>query len=430
MTIMRNICLALASCAAAASASSEEDRKWWQELSHDDASIYASYYEDNWFADLNEDKKSAYSALVRDILDFIKGPSDSHEDDSYNGFAPMLLRTSFHSAGTYHKGSGTGGSHGGTLRHDKELADGQNGCIEIGAEEIKALAANHDVTVADAIVIAGSVSLGHMDFPRMDLIKILGGRHDYHDIVYRDRLPSADDDPMTLFTKKLGFTNAELVALIGGAHNFGAAHGMCSGYNGQWSNNPLSWFDADGNSPDFFVNLMRDDWQWFELSTYNNNTVTYKSVPSPFLSTAEEEEEESDDVTLEQLTNEEPIKVETQAMRGTCEVVPGNYPAKQNPCDGDLIFRLRADFFLRMNPVLEKHAQAFADDDELFAELFGQAYHKLTHLGLDRCGMSGHGCNGRTSFCNETLSETGNFLYAKCDLSRKAKACAKRASRT
>lgn len=247
-------------------------------------------------------------------------------------------------------------------------------------------------------------------FPRMDLVRITGGRHDTSGIAFRGRLPSPDDDPLQLFAESYGLTLSELVALIGGAHNFGSAHGKCAGYIGQWTSTPLSWFGPEGSDPSFFPDLLRDDWRWYEVCTYENNTVSYVSIEDPFADGAKEheEEEESGAITCPMLQSRLPLICEEQAMRG-CEFADGSYDLAESPCDIDqLQMRLKSDFFLKENSELEPFATEFASDPALLAEQFGRAYHKITHLGLDRCGLSGHGCTAEGTVCQDPGQPTAS----------------------
>jgi len=230
----------------------------------------------------------------------------------------------------------------------------------------------------------------------MDLVAVTGGRTTVDNIAHRDRLPSSDDDPMTKFQEQYGLTKSETVALVGGAHNFGAAHGKCSGYVGQWTPTPLDWFGPDSTAPTFFSDLLREDWRWYQLCTYQNNTVSYTSIENPLTSGADHEEEEHEEDSLGgscQLSrSRKPLLCEDMAMRG-CDFADGLYALDESPCDIDLLqIRLRSDFFLKMNPDLLPFSQIFAEDANLLAEEFGAAYHKITHAGLERCGLSGHGC--------------------------------------
>ena len=64
-----------------------------------------------------------------------------------------------------------------------------------------------------------------MDFPRMDLLRIYGGRTMVDGLAWRDRLPNPDFNPTELFKEAYDLTPSEFTALIGGGHNFGSAHG-------------------------------------------------------------------------------------------------------------------------------------------------------------------------------------------------------------
>ena len=230
----------------------------------------------------------------------------------------------------------------------------------------------------------------------MDLLSVTGGRDMIEGVAYRDRLPNPDDDPMQLFQDMYGLTLAELTALIGGAHNFGSAHGKCTGYVGQWTATPLSWYGPNGSDPSFFPDLLREDWRWYEVCTYNNNTSVFTSIEDPFETGAvfetEEEEEEGPPAFCAIQNSELPVICEEQAMRG-CQFEDGAYHASESPCDINLLqLRLKSDFFLKKNAAMMPFAQQFAEDPNYLAQQFGIAYHKLTHRGIDRCGLSGHGC--------------------------------------
>jgi len=393
--------------------------EWWKSLGAAEKEKLSNPFEQTWFARLPSSGQAAYAKVVKDLNEFLDTAVDSHPADSYVGFEPLLLRTSFHSAGTFHKKSGTGGANGGTIFQKAELEDGGNACIEIATEMLQELLGSQHVPLADCVVVAGIVALERMEFPRMDLLQMTGGRKDIAEgVAHRDRLPEADDDPFKRFTEQMGFTVEELVALIGGSHNFGSAHGGCSGYEGQWTSNPLSWGGPGGDAPQFFTELMRTDWRWYQVCTFQSSMVHYTSIPDPFAAVEEEAAgggaAEVGDVELacKQAQSEEPLLCEEQAMRG-CEFADGAYQAGVLPCEG-VVLRLKSDFWLKKNPLMLPHAEAYAADAGLFAEQFGNAYHKLTHNGLARCGMSGHGC-GEHSTCEQTRDEAdGSLLFEQC----------------
>ena len=108
----------------------------------------------------------------------------------------------------------------------------------------------------------------------------------------------------------------------------------------------------------------------------------------------------------------EPLICEGQAMRG-CAFEEGVYPSDTVPCPGVEI-RLTSDFWLRENEELAPHARAYAASPDLLNEVFGKAYHKITHAGLDRCGMTGGACASGTS-CVQTKDASGAVLTEQCE---------------
>jgi hypothetical protein len=101
-------------------------------------------------------------------------------------------------------------------------------------------------------------------------------------------------------------------------------------------------------------------------------------------------------------------------MRG-CEFVDGVYNISVSPCDISLLqIRLRSDFFLKVNEQMRPYAETFANDHDLLAQEFGIAYHKLTHNGLDRCGLSGGACDANSQCITRTDTESGRYLSSSC----------------
>ena len=99
-------------------------------------------------------------------------------------------------------------------------------------------------------------------------------------------------------------------------------------------------------------------------------------------------------------------------MRG-CAFEEGVYPSDTVPCPGVEI-RLTSDFWLRENEELAPHARAYAASPDLLNEVFGKAYHKITHAGLDRCGMTGGACASGTT-CVQTTDASGTLLTEQCE---------------
>ena len=58
-------------------------------------------------------------------------------------------------------------------------------------------------------------------------------------------------------------------------------------------------------------------------------------------------------------------------------------------------------------------SELFAKEDDLLAEEFGRAYHKLTHAGLGRCGLSGSGCE-TGQVCIDVFDELSGAYLSSC----------------
>jgi Peroxidase len=396
--------------------SESEEATWWSQLSSTQQEQLVNLFDSSWFSSLSGKEKIAYCRVAYSLYTFLGSGIDSHPDDSYVGFAPLLLRTSFHSSGTYHAGSGSGGSNGGTIFNPAELEDDENACVGNATKQLHSLLNGSAlVSLADAVVIGGVVALDTMKYPRMDLVRVQGGRLDVERLAVRQSLPSPDNDPMEHFVTRYNLTVSEVVALIGGAHNFGSAHGRCSGYIGQFTSDPLAWANDVTGEPEYFVDLVRDDWRWYKVCTFVNGTASYESIPDPFA--AELPEPVSDTIppyTCATLQSEEAIVCEEQAMRG-CAFADGLYGIADSPCDISLLqFRVRADFFLRSNPTTRPYVDTFAKDANLLASEFGNAYHKLTHNGVGRCGLNGHGCPSNYKCVHAKEVDTGRYLSSSC----------------
>ena len=145
-------------------------RQWWDGLDEYDRSKFTNVLDQDWFELQGADTQASYAHLASSIYSFLgEASADAHDDDSYVGFAPMMLRASFHASGSYELQSGTGGSNGGTIFHDAELADDGNGCIIKATNQLQALFKGHNVPLADAAVIAGAIALDVMNV-RVDCI--------------------------------------------------------------------------------------------------------------------------------------------------------------------------------------------------------------------------------------------------------------------
>jgi len=140
-------------------------RRWWNSLPTTQKTSLVNLFERSWFVtQLDQDTQIAYAYTAQQLYDFLESGADSDENDSYIGFSPMLLRASFHSAGTYTHRTGTGGTNGGTIFNHAELEDAGNACISKATNELFSIFhGNTLVPLPDTVVIGGVVALDVMN---------------------------------------------------------------------------------------------------------------------------------------------------------------------------------------------------------------------------------------------------------------------------
>jgi len=169
--------------------------------------------------------------------------------------APLMVRLSWHDAGTFEASSNTGGPRGCMRFGEGESAHGANAGLNIARDLLKDLKAKYphfsnadfwSLTACCAIKV-----MGGPDIPwrsgRPD-----GGRHDS---VPDGRLPDATQGCPHLRSvfHRMGFSDQEIVALSG-AHAVGMCHPDRSGFIGPWTMTPLA-FDNE-----YFVILTTMKW--------------------------------------------------------------------------------------------------------------------------------------------------------------------------
>ncbi|KAI8845123.1 heme peroxidase, partial [Chytriomyces cf. hyalinus JEL632] len=101
-----------------------------------------------------------------------------------------------------------------------------------------------NITRADLVSFAGAVSVSAMGGPTINSWR--SGRNDANDTddapinMATDAAKGSDgvNELRAFFTTRLGFSDRDIVALMGG-HNLGNCHVWKSGYAGPWSSNPL-----------------------------------------------------------------------------------------------------------------------------------------------------------------------------------------------
>jgi cytochrome c peroxidase len=188
-----------------------------------------------------------YKAVSADISDLIDKKPD---------WGPTFVRLAWHSSGTYDKMSKTGGSSGGTIRFEEELAHGGNAGLGVTAvpwlEPIYKKYSASGLSHADLYTLAGVASIKKLGGPT---IPWGSGRVDaMEDAITPDgRLPNAESGPpladkadsnhLRDIFYRMGFNDQEIVALSG-AHALGRCHTTASGYDGPWSPTPTTFNNA------------------------------------------------------------------------------------------------------------------------------------------------------------------------------------------
>jgi catalase (peroxidase I) len=173
---------------------------------------------------------------------------------------PFAVRLAWHASGTFDKEDTSpatgGGSDGATMRFAPEVTDGANAGLALMQDIIKPVKAKFpELSYADiwtmagtqAIALAGGPEIpfnyGRIDAPSADSCPPNG------------RLPDAAQgaDHLREVFNRMGFDDKGIVALSG-AHTLGSCHRLRSGFDGPWTENPLSFDNT------YFQNLLNLEW--------------------------------------------------------------------------------------------------------------------------------------------------------------------------
>lgn len=238
---------------------------------------------------------------------------------------PMAMRVAWHSAGTWNKVTGTGGSDGATMRFEPEFSDGANAGLTMMIDMLKPVKDKHpNVSRADIWAYAGALGIEFLGGPK---VPFAFGRSDATGkeqgcpsmaIPENGRLPDALQGAQHLreVFGRQGFNDREIVALSGG-HTLGRCHKVRSGFDGPWTDQPLKFDNS------YYKHLMDLDWQkrnWDGKEQYED--------------------------------------VETKRL-----------------------VMLPTDMALKTDPVFSKIAREYADNQDAFFADFAMAFSKLIHNG-------------------------------------------------
>ncbi|KAH3668434.1 hypothetical protein OGAPHI_002188 [Ogataea philodendri] len=201
-----------------------------------------------------EKYQQIYNDIAKKLID-----EDDYDDGSYG---PILVRLAWHCSGTYDQNDPSknkGGSYAGTMRFQKEQDDPENAGLKTAQDFLEPFKTKYpELSYGDLWTLGGVVSIQELGGPK---IKWRPGRKElgldavppYH------RLPHApEEEPdyvRSVFHNRLGFTDQEMVCLIGVGHALGRCHTNASGFDGPWTFSPTMVTN------DFFKLLLDEDWK-------------------------------------------------------------------------------------------------------------------------------------------------------------------------
>lgn len=175
---------------------------------------------------------------------------------------PTLVRLAWHASGTYDKMRKDGGSQGGTIRFDEELAHGANAGLKKATEWLEPTKTQlgDAISYADLYTLAGAEAIEALGGPKIAWRKGRSDAPSASAVTPDGRLPDADKgNPMATAKGlrdvfgRMGFNDREIVALSG-AHSLGRCHADASGYVGPWTGTPTLF------SNQYFKLLMKVKW--------------------------------------------------------------------------------------------------------------------------------------------------------------------------
>ncbi|WFD02606.1 hypothetical protein MOBT1_001287 [Malassezia obtusa] len=218
-----------------------------------------------------EDYQKVYNRIAES---FDKDPD--FDDGSY---APVVLRLSWHSSGTYDSKTKQGGSNGATMRFPKEANYDANAGMHNARNFLEPFKQEFPwISYSDLWTLGGVCATQEMGGP---VIPWRPGRQDEPESeTHADNLPDGEEDPNRLrsLADRLGFTEKELTALVG-AHAMGRCHRQYSGFDGPWTHSPTMYSNM------FYTELLNTEWkprQWDGPFQYQDPEKQLMMLPSDY----------------------------------------------------------------------------------------------------------------------------------------------------
>jgi len=346
--------------------------------------------------------------LKTDIEKTLKTSQDWWPAD-WGHYGGLMIRTAWHSAGTYRIFDGRGGSDGGQQRYEPQNSWPDNANLDKARRLLWPVKQKYgrNISWGDLIILAGNVSLESMGF---ETLGFAGGRADdwEADLVYwgsekkwldnKERYkdgklekplaavqmgliyvnpegPGGNMDPlaaaqnMRLSFGRMAMNDEEIVALVAGGHTLGKAHGAhkvdCVGAEpaaADIEEQGFGWKNkcGKGHSEDTMTSGLEGAWTqtptaWSVLYLDNLMRYTWKKTQSP---------------------------------AGAHQWIPTDKSASNLVPDAHIKGKRHApimfttDMALKKDPGFRKVVERLLKNPKAFDEAFGRAWFKLTHRDL------------------------------------------------
>ncbi len=353
-------------------------------------------------------KKLDVAAVKRDVAEVLKNSQPWWPAD-YGHYGPLMIRLSWHAAGTYRIEDGRGGAGSGQQRFAPLNSWPDNGNLDKARRLLWPVKKKHGdaISWADLLVLAGNVALEDMGFKtfgfafgRPDTFEpeqVFWGPEDtwlgderysgerdlsgplgavQMGLIYvnpegpngnPDPLKSARDIKETF--SRMAMNSEETVALVAGGHTFGKAHG-----NG----NP----DLVGPEPEGCpIHQMGLGWK-----NANGSGLGYDAVTSGIEGAWTPTPITWDNSFFETLFGYEWELTKSPAGAHQWKPVgssgDGVVPDAHDPNKKHPPMMTTADMALRMDPEFEAISRRFKDNPDEFADAFARAWYKLLHRDM------------------------------------------------